>query len=172
MPMLRPKREAFAHAVLRSAKNGKSLAACYIESGYRARGHAAESNASRLLNFAEVKMRLEELARPAVQKTRVTVESLLDQLDETITAARADGAHGVVVSALTLSAKLVGLLRERIEIGGAGEFAGAKTVEDIVGMFIADNGGPAEALEMLDVLRTEVERRAGDHALVVSENVT
>jgi hypothetical protein len=54
-------------------------------------------------------------------------------------AARADGAHNAVVSALTLSAKLVGLLRKKIEVGVAGQFGGAQTADEIVAIFIEEN---------------------------------
>ena len=111
---------------------------------------------------------MNEIIAQSTRRTRVTVESLLDQLDQTIEAARADGAHGVVVSALTLSAKLVGLLRERIEVGGAGEYAGAKDVGGIVEAFISEMGSPAEALAMVDMMRAEVEKRAADQAVPVA----
>jgi hypothetical protein len=44
-----------------------------------------------------------------------------------------------VVSALTLSAKLLGLLREKIEVGVAGQFGGAQTAAEIVAIFIEEN---------------------------------
>jgi hypothetical protein len=40
---------------------------------------------------------------------------------------------------LTLSAKLVGLLREKIEVGVAGQFGGAQTADEIVAIFIEEN---------------------------------
>jgi hypothetical protein len=163
-----PRQRAFATAIFKSPKTGQSQAACYASAGYRAEGHAAEVNASRLLKNAEVQAMIDQLARPVIKKARVTIESLLDQLDETITAARADGQHNVVVNALTLSAKLVGLLRERIEVGGAGEFAGAKDASEIVAIFISEMGSPAEALLMIEDMRARVEALAADEAVPVS----
>jgi hypothetical protein len=40
---------------------------------------------------------------------------------------------------LTLSAKLVGLLRKKIEVGVAGQFGGAQTTDEIVAIFIEEN---------------------------------
>jgi len=37
------------------------------------------------------------------------------------------------------SAKLVGLLREKIEVGVAGQFGGAQTADEIVAIFIEEN---------------------------------
>jgi hypothetical protein len=42
-------------------------------------------------------------------------------------------------SAVTLSAKLLGLLREKIEVGVAGQFGGAQTAAEIVAIFIEEN---------------------------------
>jgi len=48
-------------------------------------------------------------------------------LETTIHHARADGQHGPAVAALTLSAKLVGLLKDRLEVTNASPFAGLDT---------------------------------------------
>jgi hypothetical protein len=40
---------------------------------------------------------------------------------------------------VTLSAKLLGLLREKIEVGVAGQFGGAQTAAEIVAIFIEEN---------------------------------
>jgi hypothetical protein len=116
MPQLRPRREAFCRNILKSVKDGTSIAQCYERAGYKTSGHASEANASRLLKDAEIKQRIDELARPAVQKTRISVESLLSELETTIADARAAKQNTVVVQALTLSAKLVGPLKEKVEI--------------------------------------------------------
>jgi hypothetical protein len=50
-----------------------------------------------------------------------------------------DRNRDAVVSALTLSAKLLGLLREKIEVGVAGQFGGAQTAAEIVAIFIKEN---------------------------------
>jgi phage terminase small subunit len=170
MPALRnQKHELFVQGFIKGAKKGVNARQAYLGAGYDCSDASADQSASRLLSKSvKVQQRMNEILQPATRKARVTVESLLDQLDETITAARTDGHHNAVVSALTLSAKLVGLLRERIEVGSAGEYAGAKTSEEIVEIFIAEHDGPAAALEAIDAMRAAVERRAADCALVVS----
>lgn len=84
---------------------------------------------------------LEQMQRPVARKARVSVESLLDQLDQTIEAARADGQHSVVVNALTLSAKLVGLLRERVTIEH--EFVHLDTPEKVLDQIRLEFGDEA-----------------------------
>jgi hypothetical protein len=110
---------------------------------------------------------MNEIIAPSTRRTRVTVETLLDQLDQTIEAARADGQLNVVVNALTLSAKLVGLLRERIEVGGAGEFAGAKDAGEIMAMLVEELGLDG-MIEMADRMREHAMAQCAGKAITVS----
>lgn len=100
-----------------------------------------------------------------MRRTRVSIESLLNELEQTITDARADGQHSVVIGALTLSAKLVGLLRDKIEIGGPGSFGPCETVAQVVEALLIDES-PQEALQ-IDALREEIERIALTRATMV-----
>ena len=96
----------------------------------------------------DITRRLAELGEPAVKKTQVSVESLLNELETTIHDARAAKQHSVVVNALTLSAKLVGLLREQVEIVTG--FEGVSTVEEIIEKCEAELGHEAaETLQMV-----------------------
>jgi phage terminase small subunit len=116
MPALKPRPELFVQTLVRGAKHGISARQAYIAAGYTARDGSADACASKLLKTDKVKQRMEEITRPAVRKTQVSVESLLNELSQTIEDARSAKQHGVVIAALTLSAKLVGLLRERIDV--------------------------------------------------------
>ena len=169
MPALRsPKRETFAQNVAKSPKTGKSLTDCYKESGYKGQGHTAEAGASRLGSQGEVNDRIDEIMRPAVTRTRVSIESLLNELETTIQDARADGQHGTVVAVLTLSAKLVGLLKDKIEVGCTDEFAGLSTEEVVDKMIEHIGGGSAQKLlDHFDKIRALIEQRADSKAAPV-----
>lgn len=130
----RPRQELFVRNLIDGAKLGISQRQAYINAGYSARGDSADVQASKLVRSPKVRKRMDELVAPAVQKTRVSVESLLAELTTTIADARAAKQHSVVVNALTLSAKLVGLLKDQIEIGRPGEFSGCETPEDVIEM--------------------------------------
>jgi hypothetical protein len=143
-----------------------NLTRAYIASGYEGRGHVAESGGSRLMSYGEVQMRVDELTRPAVRKTRVTIESLLAELETTIADAREAKQHSVVVRSLELAAKLVGLLKDRVEIGGPSEFAGLQTSEQVYCAVIDNvfNGDPAAALAALEEMHAAVEALAAERA--------
>jgi len=168
MPALKnPKHELFAQRIATSPKTGLSQGQCYEASGFKTNGRSADACAARLLTEANVQNRISELLEPAVRKTRVSIESLLDQLETTITDARAAKQHSVVIQALTLSAKLVGLLRERVEIGGVGEFDACTSTEQVIEQLLSRHESPAAALAELDELRAMVEAFASSRATLI-----
>jgi hypothetical protein len=160
MPALRPRREAFVRNVFQSPKTGWSQAACYEAAGYKTTGHSSETNASRMLKDAEVKMRLNEMAQPAVRRAQVSIEALLNELDRTIADARADRAHGAVVAAIALITKIAAMLHERVDHDN--EFAG-KTSDEIMAMMV-NEFGPEGLEELADDLKANALRAASDRA--------
>jgi len=168
MPVLKnPRHELFAQRIATSPKTGLSQGQCYEAAGFKTDGRSADACAARLLTDANVRARLAELLEPAARKTRVTVESLLDELKRTIDDAREAKQHAVVVSSLTLAAKLVGLLVERAEIAGPGGFAGCETVDEVAAKML-DETSLDDALQNLDVMREAMMRIASDRAELVS----
>jgi Terminase small subunit len=162
---LKPRQEKFAQLIAKSPKTGMSITDCYLAAGYKTEGESAHAAASRLLGTVTVKARVDEILRPAVVRTRVSVESLLNELEQTISAARRDGHHGAVVQALTLSAKLVGLLREKVEEGGSG-FALCNDLEEMVNKLLSEMPA-SDALETLETIKQAILMRAADQATAI-----
>lgn len=52
----------------------------YERSGYKARGAAADSNASRLLKNAKVKARIAELQAAAAERTEITIDRVREEM--------------------------------------------------------------------------------------------
>ena len=168
MPVLKNlKHERFIHVLLEGSKRGWNAAEAYRRV-YGAEGHVAESAASRLLKNVEVQARIAELAAPQERKARVTVQSLLAELETTIADARAAKQHSVVVQSLTLAAKLVGALTDRIEIGSPSDFLAYKTPGEVIDAILAEQSA-ADALASLDSMREMILARAADQAQVVSK---
>lgn len=65
-------------------KDPQNLAAAYKRAGYKASGHSAEANASRLLKKAEVKAAIAEAQKEIRQETLVTVEFVIGGLKEVV----------------------------------------------------------------------------------------
>jgi hypothetical protein len=162
------KHELFCQLAVRGAKYGWSQADIYLRSGYRADGHAAEVAASRLMKKAEIRARLSQLAAPGVKRALITVESLLAELEANVVSATVSKQHGAMNGALTLMAKLRGLLIERVEVGEAGAFAACETVDECTTLLLQDMS-PQEALALLDQMRHEIEKHAAGQAIAVEQ---
>ena len=165
-PLRNLRHENFCQLMLQAPKRGWSNAEVYRQSGYRAEGNGAEVNASKLLSPTKIQQRIAELNAPAVRKARVTVESLLAELDATVQAARAAKQFGAVNGALTLVGKLTGLLRDRLEVGAPSDFALAETPDEVVSRMIED-WGAQEALRVAELIKRLIEERASGRALDV-----
>jgi hypothetical protein len=165
-PLKSLRQETFCHKVIEAAKLGLSHAVAYERSGYRTTGHASEVNASKLLSKTEIQERIAELMAPAARKIGVTVETLLHELEESRSGAVAAEQYGAANGAIGLKGKLTGLLRDKVEIGGPGDFDGLETLEGVAEKMLEDTE-PADLLRRLDALRDAVEALAGRRAILV-----
>jgi hypothetical protein len=158
--------EKFCQNIATSPKTGWPQGRCYIEAGFKTADRSADACAARLLTRANVQARIAELVEPTVRKTRATVDSLASQFDQVFDGALASAQFGAAGAAAAAKSKLLGFMREKIEVGGAGEFDQCESVEDCVRLMLADQT-PAEALQLIDVLRRQVEAFAAEHATLV-----
>jgi hypothetical protein len=139
MPALRNvKHEMFAQHISTSPKTGWSQGRCYTEAGFKTEDRSADACAARLLTNANIQARIAELVEPTVRKTRATVDTLASQFDEVFAGAMMQAQFGAAGAAAAAKAKLLGFMRERIEVGAAGEFDQCETIDDIVRAFLAD----------------------------------
>ncbi len=122
-------------------------AQAYIKAGYATTTRSAlDVNASRLLRHAQVKLRIAELKRAMAQHTKVTLESLLQDLQQDRALARSLGQPSAAIGATQLMAKLCGLLVEKKEIGGPGDFSNLQSVDEIMARVTAELGTEAANL--------------------------
>ena len=79
----------------------------------------------------------------------------------------ASAQFGAAGSGYRCKGKLLGFMREKLEVGSPGSFDACETTEGVMRTLLADQTR-AEVLASLDVLRQEIERYAADHADVIS----
>ena len=65
------------------------------------------------------------------EKTRVTAETIRDELDAISGLAKGAGQYAAAHAAVVSKAKLFGLMIERKEAGAPGDFAGMQTADDV-----------------------------------------
>lgn len=109
---LNARQEAFCNLIV----EGRTQKDAYAEAGYIARGNAAEVSAARLLRNVQVAARVAELRASAAQRSEVTVDSLVAELDEMVRLAKECENPSAGVSAVMGKAKLLGLIVDRAEV--------------------------------------------------------
>ena len=108
----------------------------------------------RLRENVRVKRRLAEITKGLAMKTRVTVESLTQELDEARELAARVDQPSAMTAATIAKGKLHGLMVERKEQGQPGDFAGLQSAADVLAQLAADLGPETAAL-----LSAALERR-------------
>jgi hypothetical protein len=138
MPALaNPKHERFARHWLKT----QNASAAYRKAGYAGDNpNAVAASASRLLKTAKVQSRIKEIRRQMATRTRITLETLLHDLAEDRALARETKQVSAAIAATQLSAKLVGLLIDRKESGGPGDFADMSSADEILAKVRTDLG--------------------------------
>jgi hypothetical protein len=167
MPALQNVRyERFCQNIATSPKTGWPQGRCYVEAGYKTADRSADACAARLLTRANIQARIAELLAPTVKKTRATIDTLAEQFDAVFEGAMSNAQFGAAGAAAAAKSKLLGFMRDKLEVGGVGSFDQCQTIEEAVAVFLSDQT-PTEALELLDVLRGQVEAYAASHATLV-----
>lgn len=99
------------------------------------------------LKRPEIKKRYEEIQQKMAKRADITEDSILTKYEDAFTIAKTLEKPETMVSAATAQAKLVGLLRDRIETGDAGDFDKMENISDILAA-VAEQAGPDAALAL------------------------
>lgn len=166
-PLKNIRHEAFAQAIVAAPRTGMNNRQCYFAAGYESTNEAADASCARLLGSARIKTRIAELQAPAIRASRITLQTLLAELQLTVEQARQAKQLSAVNGALALIAKLTGLLTERIEVTERGPFAHCTSVDQVIDLLVDDAGSAALALSDLDQLRDLLAERAARGALPI-----
>jgi hypothetical protein len=124
-PLKNTKHEAFVRGLLEN----KTALQAYADAGY----NADDANASRLKSRPDVVQRLAELQSEIAAETTVTVQGLINELEDARKKATDLKQLSAAIKAIEGKAKLSGLMVEKkqIEVGPPGAFDGLDTVEAI-----------------------------------------
>jgi hypothetical protein len=152
MPALKSQRQERFCQLL---KQGVPAIKAYPMAGY----NEHRSAPARLCGNARIKQRLNELTRSLAVKTRVTVESITEELDAVRDRAMATEQLSAAKGAIETKAKLHGLLIDRKESGAPGDFQGDQTMEAVLARVEAELGAGIAVL-----LRAELAKRDVDAA--------
>ena len=119
----------------------------YALSGFKVSTRGAlDACASRKLRSAKIRAEIKRREHAMVKRADITLDSLLADLAEDRALARRLDQPSAAIAAVQLTAKLCGLLVERKESGAPGDFAAAKTPDEVIAAVRAELGDEAAAL--------------------------
>lgn len=104
----------------------------------------AEVQASKLLAKPAVRKRFNQMLKKIVKRAEITEERILGKYEEAFEMAQASGKTADMISAASAQAKLVGLLRDRLESGAPGDFDKMENISDVLEA-LEDRVGPEVA---------------------------
>jgi hypothetical protein len=162
------KHEIFAQAVATSPKTGLSQGECYTSAGFKTNGRSADACAARLLTDANVRSRIAELVAPAARRTRAKVDTLASQFDAVFDGAMGSAQFGAAGSAAAAKAKLLGFMRDKIELGSPGTFSSLATPQEVVDQMILESRDPHALVGVLESMLQMARERLSNMAVPVS----
>ncbi len=120
MPTLdNPKHEKFAQEIAK----GTAIGEAYVVAGYEGQNtSAAAASASRLLKSAKIQARVSELLNQGATRAVVSIQKILEKLDKAYDLAESLGQPAAMVTASMGQAKVAGLIVDKKEVGGPGDF--------------------------------------------------
>lgn len=139
---IRPQQELFLREYIRTGVQTEAYIAAY---GGSVRN--AHMNSWRLLARPHVAHRYEQLTGKLMKRADITIEKILLDYQDALDMAKEQRRSADMTAAATAQAKLVGLLRERVEAGQVGDFDNVTNVSEILEM-VAKEAGPAAALAL------------------------
>lgn len=88
--------------------------------------------ASYTLRKPHVRKRYNELLERQMKKSDITVDKILADYQHALEVAKAQDKSAEIVNAAQAQAKLVGLLRDKVEVGQVGDFQDISSIADIL----------------------------------------
>ena len=135
---------------------------------------SARTNACRALSRPHVRKRYIELLERQMKKSDITVDKVLDDYQTALNMAKAQERPSDMIAAATAQAKLVGLLRERVETGGVGDFGDTNSISDVLEM-VAKECGPDAAMALaamfgLETPKSQTTKAMEEAVLFISQS--
>jgi len=116
MPILEnPKHEAFCQAYIVNRHNATQA---YMEAGYDADEESARRLGSKLLTNLDVKERLKELRSQVQAEDLITIDGLIEEMNEVKSTAKADNQLNIVAKILEMQGKMIAAFTDKKELTG------------------------------------------------------
>lgn len=142
------RQELFVRELIKNRLQADTQGAAWLASHPDVKNkNVARAAASRALKYPKVQARYQELLVKHMKKADISVEKILDDYQLALDMAKEQGKPSEIVMAAREQARLIGLLRERIEAGGVGDFDNVTDVGEILGV-VEREAGKAAAIAL------------------------
>jgi len=141
-PLPNPRHELFCREYIKTGVASKAYRRAYPHVNPLGSSWAG---ASRLLRHVKVKRRIVALQEQIMKRSDITVEKILLDYQRALDLAKAQSKPNEMVLAAKEQARLVGLLVERKELGGVGDFENLHNPEDVLAKVALELGPEAAA---------------------------
>ncbi len=159
MPLLKnPRHERFCREFVKTGVGAEAYRRAYPRVNPR---ETAKRNASRLRTYAHVNQRISELRQSLAKRGDITEDKILTDYQFAIDQAKAQDKLDLIINAATAQARLVGLLRDRTEVGKPGDFDQLESVDEVLEE-VAERAGPETASALAKAMRLDQDPRAID----------
>lgn len=148
MRQLNLRQERFVREYVKDGNGGGAYRKVY---GPQKHPAAPRTNAWKMLQKPHIRAKISEVRRRMAKRSDITYEKILTDYQEALDIAKEQAKAGEIVAAATAQAKLVGLLRDRVEAGAPGDFTNLDNVSDIIEE-LAKQCGPEIALAVQKAL--------------------
>ena len=161
-PLKNLRHEAYCHEYIKTGNKTLSYLSIYDPTRTRIGYHSARTLGYQLMvDYPHIPKRIEELRVRIQKKADITIDKILTDYQHALELAKAQQKPDGIVNAATAQAKLVGLLRDRVETGVAGEFDAMDNISEILEK-VATEAGPEAALALskafgLNIIEVETE---------------
>jgi hypothetical protein len=130
MPILKnPRHEQFAREFVKIGIGAEAYRRVYPRINPL---ETAKRNAYRLRTYAHVDQRISELRQAMAKRADITEDKILTDYQEALTLAKEQEKPDSMVNAATAQAKLVGLLKDRIETKNVDDFDSMESISEIL----------------------------------------
>jgi hypothetical protein len=174
MPALsNPRWERFALNLFESLAKGGNQMVAYSAAGYTQNKASAKVGACRLLKTsAEIFRRVQELQAQVAKRKRITVESVVDELEDARLMAEEERQAAAMTAASMGKAKISGLLVDKVEQGKAGDFSNKSNDEiaEALLMELNPNLGMVSNEQKARVLEEMIRHHAAIEAIARGED--
>src|SRR5262245_61840832 len=167
-----PRHEAFAQALFEGLSTGRTQGEAYSVAGYTSNSNAAKASASRLLKSAKhIVERVQELQAQAAMHKRVTVESIVDELEGARQLAQENAQASAMVAASNAKAKFLGLEINRTEVGKPGDFDAINSKEKLAEKYLLEaNPNARITANKRNMVTAELERHIAAITAIAADN--